>query len=153
VAWLLRILSLWINLSPSLPLGIYHTVPRVIERGSIVIVCLPANIGLFARSRGYLGYGSCPGHVEHLGKRVAGIPGDTVEVEGDGVRINHFLIPNSRPLATDARGRPLTRATSGVVRPNELFLLATDHWRSFDGRYFGAIAMTEVLVVERLIPN
>ena len=152
--WLSRILSLWINLSPSLPLGVYRPVDAPVTRGAIVVVCLPLTIGRLARERGYLGYGPCPGHVERLGKRVAAVAGDTVETDAGGVRINGFLIPGSRRLERDSRGRPLpVTAPRVVVRPGELFLLATDNPRSFDSRYFGAVAVTNLIVVERLVPH
>jgi conjugative transfer signal peptidase TraF len=148
VDWLSRILSLWINLSPSLPLGVYRPIDAPVTRGAIVVVCLPLAIGRLARERGYLGYGPCPGHVERLGKRVAAVAGDTVETDAEGVRINGFLIPRSSQLATDSRGRKLPRPEGRiVVRPGELFLLATDNRRSFDGRYFGPIAVTDPIVV------
>jgi conjugative transfer signal peptidase TraF len=160
VDWLSRILSLWIkhtlwlNLSPSLPLGVYRPVNAPVTRGAIVVVCLPLAIGRLARERGYLGYGPCPGHVERLGKRVAAVAGDTVETRAEGVRINGFLIPGSRPLDADSRGRKLPRPEERiVVRPGELFLLATDNRRSFDSRYFGPVAVTDLVVVERLVPH
>jgi conjugative transfer signal peptidase TraF len=160
VDWLSRILSLWIkhtlwlNLSPSLPLGVYRPVNAPVTRGAIVVVCLPLAIGRLARERGYLGYGPCPGHVERLGKRVAAVAGDTVETHAEGVRINGFLIPGSRPLDTDSRGRKLPRPEERiVVQPGELFLLATDNRRSFDSRYFGPVAVTDLVVVERLVPH
>jgi conjugative transfer signal peptidase TraF len=157
VDWLRRILwlwiELWLNLSPSLPLGVYHTAHTLPRRGSIVVVCLPITVATFARARGYLGYGPCPGHVERLGKRVAAIAADTVTTDAEGVRINGFLIPDSRPLAHDASGRQLPHAAHRVVvRPGELFLLSTDHRRSFDSRYFGPVAVTDLVVVERLVP-
>ena len=152
--WLRRILSLWVNLSPSLPLGVYRPIDAQPTRGAIVIVCLPSALGRFARQRGYLGYGPCPGHVERLGKRVAAVAGDTVETDADGVRINGFAIPGSRPLQRDSRGRPLPRMQGGVVPTGELFLLATDNRRSFDSRYFGAVAVTDLIVVEpSLVPH
>jgi conjugative transfer signal peptidase TraF len=154
VDWLRRILSLWINLSPSLPLGVYRPTGAPVTRGAIVVVCLPLAIGRFARERGYLGYGPCPGNVERLGKRVAAVAGDTVETGAEGVRINGFLIPASRRLERDSRGRLLpVAARRTVVRPGELFLLATDNRRSFDSRYFGPVAVTDGIVVERLVPH
>ena len=146
--WLSRILSLWINLSPSLPLGVYRPIDAPVTRGAIVVVCLPLAIGRLARERGYLGYGPCPGHVERLGKRVAAVAGDTVETFAEGVRINGFLIPGSRRLERDSRGRRLPVAERKiVVRPGELFLLATDNPRSFDSRYFGPVAVADPIVV------
>lgn len=152
--WLRRILSLWLNLSSSIPLGVYHTIPAPPRRGSIVVVCLPATLGLFARQREYLGRGRCPGGVERLGKRVAAVAGDTVEVGAEGVRINGFLIPDSRPLANDTRGRPLPHAPRRVVvGAGALFLLSTGNRRSFDGRYFGAVTVSDLIVVAPLVAN
>jgi conjugative transfer signal peptidase TraF len=151
VDWLIRILSLWVNLSPSVPLGLYRTVHAPVERGAIVVVCLPETLGRFSRNRGYLGYGACPGHVERLGKRVGAVPGDTVDIDNDGVRINGFLIPGSRPLELDSRGRRLPHIYNRViVKPGQLFLLATDDRRSFDSRYFGAIMPIDLLRVQRV---
>ena len=113
--WLTRILSLWVNLSPSLPLGIYHTVHAPPTRGSIVVVCLPLTLGTFARERGYLGHGPCPGGVERLGKRVAAVAGDTVDIDGEGVRINGFVIPGSEWLERDSRGRAMPRVRGRIV--------------------------------------
>jgi len=154
VDWLRRILSLWVNLSPSLPLGVYRTIHAQPTRGAIVVVCLPSAIGRFARERGYLGYGPCPGYVERLGKRVAAVAGDTVDMTIAQVRVNGFAIPRSGRLERDSRGRPLP-GTEGriVVRAGEVFLLATDNRRSFDSRYFGAIVTTELVVIEPLVPH
>jgi conjugative transfer signal peptidase TraF len=92
--------------------------------------------------------------VERLGKRVAAVAGDTVETDAEGVRINGFLIPGSPPLATDSHGRKLPRPDGWiVVRPGELFLLATDNRRSFDSRYFGPVTVTNLVVVEPLFPH
>jgi len=155
VDWLSRILSLWINLSPSLPLGVYHTVQSPPLRGAIVVVCLPRALGQFARDRGYLGRGPCAGGaggVERLGKRIAALAGDTVETSAEGVRINGFAIPESRPLLTDSRGRLLPqRRGRMIVRPGEVFLLSTDHRRSFDSRYFGPVAVSDLVVVRNVL--
>jgi len=154
VDWLSRILSLWINLSPSLPLGVYHTVQSPPLRGAIVVVCLPRALGQFARDRGYLGRGPCAGGVERLGKRIAALAGDTVETSVEGVRINGFAIPESRPLLTDSRGRLLPqRRGRMIVRPGEVFLLSTDHRRSFDSRYFGPVAVSDLVVVRNVLDD
>jgi type IV secretory pathway protease TraF len=93
--------------------------------------------------------------VERLGKRVAAVAGDTVETDAEGVHVNHFLIPGSRSLTSDSRGRALPQKWGWIViRPGELFLVATDNRRSFDSRYFGAVAATDLIVVEPvLVPH
>jgi conjugative transfer signal peptidase TraF len=131
----------WVNTSPSLPLGVYRVVPggRPVV-GAIVLVCLPPEIGAFARARGYLTHGPCPPGVELLGKPIAAVAGDNVQVEPAGVTINGRMIPMSVPLLLDSDGRPLPqRMGAHLLRPGEVFLLSTHDRRSLDARYFGVL--------------
>jgi conjugative transfer signal peptidase TraF len=142
-------LGVWVNLSPSLPMGIYRTVERPAARGSTVLVCLPAAVGRFAVDRGYLPRGPCPGGAGRLGKIVAAMGGDTVDVEENGVTINGHRVPGSGPRTVDRRGRPLPHLPTGarVVPPGMVFLLATHHPLSFDSRYYGAVPYSDLSAV------
>ncbi|HWZ59897.1 MAG TPA: conjugative transfer signal peptidase TraF [Gemmatimonadaceae bacterium] len=133
--------GVWINVSPSLPLGIYRVDPRPPVRGSVVLLCLPLAVGRMARERGYVGPGPCPGGAGRLGKIVAAVAGDTVDVEATGVTINGCPIASSAPVAHDRAGRPLAHVAPGpwVVPAGTIFLLATRHPLSFDSRYYGVV--------------
>jgi conjugative transfer signal peptidase TraF len=141
--------GLWINTSPSLPIGIYRTVRAPVTRGAVVLVCLPAAVGRLAVARGYLGRGSCPGGAGRLGKIVAAMAGDTVDVSDSGVTINGRLVPASAPRPVDHQGRPLARVAPGpsVVPAGRVFLLATHHPLSFDSRYYGAVPYSDLSAV------
>jgi conjugative transfer signal peptidase TraF len=92
----------------SLPRGLYWSDHRVsITRGSIVLWCLGARRGQWARDRGYLTRGSCPGSVEALGKVVLALGGDTVDWQPDGVRFQGRLIPRTAPVLQDRAERRL----------------------------------------------
>jgi conjugative transfer signal peptidase TraF len=138
--------GLWLNLSSSMPIGIYRTVRGPIEKGAIAVICLPESVALFALERGYVGHGSCPGGVEPLGKTVAATAGDNVVVDTDGVWINGRPVPGSRPLRYDARRRALPRLAGLSIRlcVGQLFLLATRRAGSFDSRYFGVLRASDV---------
>lgn len=153
LAILARGANLRLNFSPSLPEGIYRAIKSPVERGSVVVVCLPRRVALAARARGYLAGGDCAGSVEALGKIVAAIAPDTVEVTDAGVRVNQRLVPNSRPLLRDRRGRRLIpwRGVAALA-PGQIFLLATLRPTSFDSRYFGPICVSEVRSVIRSLP-
>jgi conjugative transfer signal peptidase TraF len=146
-----RAAGLWVNLSGSMPIGIYRTVRGPIVRGSIVVACLPESIAVFARERGYLGRGSCPGDTQCVGKPVAAVQGDTVEVGPEGARVNGTLVVGSRQLERDSRGRGLRvyRLRSTTLHVGELLLVATRDPRSFDGRYFGPLAVADIRSVVR----
>jgi conjugative transfer signal peptidase TraF len=106
---------------------------------------------MVAKVRGYLVGGDCAGAVEPVGKVVVALAPDTVDVTDGGVRINQHLVPNSKPLTRDRRGRPLTWWQDGpaALKPGQIFLLSTLRPSSFDSRYFGPVCMSEVRSVVR----
>ena len=136
-----------LNLTGSLPLGLYRTVAGPPVRGSLVLFCLPPRIAAFAQARGYVPCGgACPGGVFPVGKPVLALPGDTVTVTASGLVMNGALVPNSLALATDHRGRRLPRLASGpqVVRPGSVWVVSSYARMSFDSRYFGAVPIAAV---------
>ena len=139
-------LGLTLNLTASLPRGVYQRVDPALQRGSLVLVCLPESWAALARERGYLGRGSCPGDTQPLGKRIGAVPGDEVEFAEEGLRVNGRLLPGTAPLSVDSRGRPLPRSekTRLELAPREI-LVFSSHPKSFDSRYFGAIPRGSVL--------
>jgi conjugative transfer signal peptidase TraF len=73
-------------------------------------------------------------------KPIAALPGDTVEVELDGVRVNGLFIANSKPITVDPKGRSMhPRLGRFKVNPGEVWLVSHFHPKSFDSRYFGPI--------------
>ena len=143
------------NLTESLPVGVYQVLKAapmgVPERGAIVLACLPACVARFARDRGYVPPGSCTGAVAAVGKHVAAVPGDTVSVTPSGISVNGSLLPNSRRLTRDSRGRPLPHVGDGsyVVRPGEVWLISRNSPRSYDSRYFGPVPSAALHAVIR----
>lgn len=140
-------MRLRVNLTRSLPLGLYRTVQsRAIARGSIVLVCLPERIAKFARERGYLWRGICPGDTAPVGKLVLAVAGDTVRLAESGLRVNGRLVPYTEPLKTDSKGRPTIHYPYGryAVGRDQLWLYSPFNRRSFDSRYFGPIPTESV---------
>ena len=117
------------NPTPSLPKGIYRIVSGAPERNDLVSFCLEGEFAELALERGYLEPGSCPSGLRPLLKRLAGLPGDSVD-------------PYSHPIcAVDSHGRSMTPAlVPGVVPPGMALVLA-DHPGSFDSRYFGFVPL------------
>ena len=139
--------GLRLNLTGSLPVGLYLASRAVPVRGAIVLACLPPGVAAFARDRGYVPRGGgCPGDVLPLGKPVLALAGDTVTVTSSGLLVNGIPVPNSRPLTTDRKGRPLPRLAIGryVVRPGSLWIVSSYSRFSFDSRYFGAVKTGQV---------
>jgi conjugative transfer signal peptidase TraF len=142
-----RLAGLRLNLTGSLPVGLYVEASGEPTRGTLVLVCLPPAVAAFARARGYVPRGgACPGSVVPIGKRVLATAGDTVAVTPTGLMLNGVPIPNSRPLGTDRKGRRLPRLAVGLyaVGHGELWAVSSYSPFSFDSRYFGAVKVSEV---------
>ena len=138
--------GLRINTTQSEPLGLWRIVPlaRSVRPGEMVFVCPPDNAAMReARQRGYIRTGLCPGGFGPLIKTVIVVAGQQVDVT-DRVAIDGVIIPNSRIIGVDGRGRSLLHDQSGVVRPGEGYL-HSDFIGSWDSRYFGPVPDSGVL--------
>ena len=150
----LTLAGLRVNLSGSMPVGLYKTVRGQPFRGSTVLACLERDIARLAVERGYIPIGgSCPGGALPVGKRVIAVPGDTVIVALAGISVNGIPIIGSEPLPADSRGRPLPQLPAGryVVGPRQLWLLSGYSPRSFDSRYFGPVDLENVRTRLRML--
>jgi conjugative transfer signal peptidase TraF len=136
-----------INLTGSLPPGLYLAARAAPARGSLVLACLPPVVGAFAKVRGYVPSGGpCPGGLVPVGKQVWAVAGDTVTVSAAGLSVNWVALPNSAPLFVDRLGRRLPKLAGGqyVVNAGELWVGSTYSRSSFDSRYFGALEATQL---------
>lgn len=145
-------IGLRVNTTKSIPVGIYMTSSRPLEKGAYVLFC-PPQVRIFedAKERGYIGAGFCPGRYGYMMKRILAAKKDTVTVNADGVRVNNVLLAHSAPLATDSAGRPLPKfkADSYTLDDSELLLMSDVSSTSFDGRYFGPINRSKIETVIR----
>lgn len=137
------------NLTSSMPVGLYRAShsPAHARRGSIVLACLSPPMSTLVAARAYVPKGGhCSAGLAPIGKLVAAVAGDTVAVTEDGLLVNGVPVASSRALSNDSRGRPLPSLPRGeyVVRAHTLWLVAP-YDRSFDSRYIGAIAESELV--------
>ena len=135
-----------VNLSGSMPIGLYRVSSGPPVNGAMVLACLPADVAVFAKSRGYVPNGRCPGATAPIGKVVLAMAGDSVEVTAEGLLLNGNPVRNTRPLAVDAAGRSLPRFPDGtyVVGQEEVWLYSPYSKRSFDSRYFGPLPVSSI---------
>jgi conjugative transfer signal peptidase TraF len=144
--WAGYVLGIRVNLSPSLPVGLYR-----VDAGpaaNLVEFCPGEPFGLLANARGYRHAGVCADGGSPLLKPVVARPGDMVTMSPEGVRVNGQPLPSSAPRTRDTAGRLLTPWPFGtyVVKGGTLWVLSSYHARSFDSRYFGPIADSAVRV-------
>jgi conjugative transfer signal peptidase TraF len=145
------VFGLRLNLTESLPRGLYRTIAEEPRRGSIVVVCLPLHAAELARERGYLGPGSCPGGVRGIGKIVLATGGDVVAHREEGISVNRKPISKSPTLARDSRQRALPHYPWGdyALGSGEFWLFSPYRPNSYDSRYFGPVEASHVVSVLR----
>lgn len=135
-----------LNVTPSVPSGLYLKTPLELQRGALVMACLdPMQSAVrLAKERHYLPDGGCPGGLAPVLKPIAGLPGDQVTQTPAGLEINGHLLPGTVARPADPMGRPLPSASAAYVVPAGSVLLAVANPASFDGRYFGPIPLSSV---------
>lgn len=139
-----------VNTSKSIPLGLYWTSNKPVEKGAYVLFC-PPQVGVIAEAkhRGYLASGFCPGDYGYMMKKILAAKDDAVTISDAGVSVNGALLPFSAPLTLDRAGRPLPRYqfASFVVGNSEVLLMSDVSATSFDGRYFGPVNRSQIKTV------
>lgn len=149
----LLIAGLWwagvrVNVTESVPVGLYRSVDGAAERGDLVEACLPPAAARLATARGYLlGYGACGTHMPVI-KRVLGISGDVIGVR-EHVVCNGVTIDAAPVRTTDPGGRPLVPAPGGTLGPRELWLISDEIPDAYDSRYFGPVTRSAIRSVMR----
>jgi conjugative transfer signal peptidase TraF len=142
-----------INLTPSMPLGLWKRSGGIV-RGNFVAACIPPDSEAMqlALQRGYIPSGRCPGGIAPVLKQIVAAAGDTIILTDQDVAVNGTRLVNSRTLASDSAGRPLSAFRRGAyhVEPGEYWLISTDRAESFDSRYFGPVP--ESGIVDALVP-
>ncbi len=148
-----RISGIYINTTPSLPVGFYKVVDEPIVNGAYVAFCPPQNAVFdMAKNRSYINRGDCPGGYGLLLKRAFAQSGDTVSIDQVGIYVNGEHLPNSAQLTADAEGQPLPQyRLQTVLNDSEYLLLSDVNPQSFDARYFGLIARDQIQQVVRPI--
>jgi conjugative transfer signal peptidase TraF len=141
-----------LNLTASAPIGLWRPVPGASLKPGAAVVACPAETGPsieMAIDRNYLGPGDCPGGFAPLLKRLAGVPGDVVELSGEGVIINGGPLQPAPTVSEDQEGRPVRHYPWGryELGPNQFWLISTRHPRSFDSRYFGPVERDQIKAV------
>ena len=133
------------NASASAPIGLYAVGGGAgLARGDMVSARLPGELRMFAARRHYL-----PANVP-LVKRVAAVPGDKVCAVGKRIFVNGLLFASR--LARDGAGRVMPRwAGCVVLGEGRYFLLMAESGASFDGRYFGVSAASDIVGKARLL--
>jgi conjugative transfer signal peptidase TraF len=149
-AGVIQLSGIIINISPSMPLGIYVKKLSPLQRGDVVAVCLDAARQKLGLQRGYLIPGFRCGQTQPLIKKIIAIPGDRVVLTDEIIRVNgkSFFY---RRLPQDHQGLPLEAFPTGIYAPTHAYwLLGVYNTHSWDSRYWGPLPGN--YIIENLQP-
>ena len=110
-----------------------------LERGMLVLACLPDEVAKLAYERNYIASGKCKGGYAPVGKYIQAITGDEVRFTSEGIFVNGILLENSKPYAMDGEGRAMPVMLQDMVLPKDELVLLNNYAGSFDSRYYGSI--------------
>jgi len=141
-------LGVRINLTPSLPVGLYVRDAA----GVLVEFCPEGAASEESAIRGYREWGVCRDGYAPLLKPIVARAGDTVDVSGDQIAVNGTPLPNTQSHPRDHRGRALRAVPPGRYPVVTGMIWVVSSWNdgSYDSRYFGPIR--ESMVRQRLRP-
>ena len=144
---LMALAGIRINLTESLPRGLYRTSafrPDVVAYGDLVTFC-PRPVAVAPVAPYLIAGDDCAGPdgrvvYAELAKAIAGLPGDTVTVDATGVRVDGVPLPHSAPLAHSRSGAPVAAALgTHVLGPGEYWMHSGRVRYSLDSRYYGPV--------------
>jgi len=129
--------SYYLNLSPSVPLGVYRIAPpATLAAGDLVVFDPPEGTQPYIYGRRWLPDGW------PLIKYVGALAGETFSVEGASFYINNRYI--GTVYDRDDEGRTLPKITGTHTVEPGMFLPVSPYSRSFDGRYFGTVPVNSI---------
>lgn len=129
---ILHVTGIRINISPSLPVGVWRVVkihPELLEVGDSVMIDKVA----------------IPGASRHLLKDIAAMSGDAISSDGVYVYRNGLKIPLSKIHKADSKGSAVAQVNYPLIVPERSVWLSSRHNQGYDSRYFGPIPNSAVI--------
>ncbi len=147
-------LNLWINVSPSIPYGIYKRVDKYPQKDDYILFCLENNIAKLTIDRHYVTTGNCDFESAPIGKKIVATQGDLVKISDDGIEVNGRLLTDSKPSKYDNQKRRMPEFSMNRYLDNDEFIVASAKENSYDSRYFGIVKGDQIKgVIETIIPS
>lgn len=136
-----------INLTESIPIGLYRITSAKPLKNAYVIFC-PDDRQSFrlAKNRGYIDHSLNCGGYGYLMKKVVAVSGDILSVTHEGVFVNQTLLPFSKPKLMDGMNRilPQWQKLDYPLKEDEVMTMTNQSEWSFDGRYYGLIHIGQI---------
>ncbi|HAU1091240.1 TPA: conjugative transfer signal peptidase TraF [Legionella pneumophila] len=136
-----------INLTESIPIGLYRITGTEPLKNAYVIFC-PDDRKTFrlAKNRGYIDPGLYCNGYGYLMKKIVAVSGDVLSTTNEGVYVNQMLTPYSKPKLQDGMNRtlPQWQVMNYQLQEDEIMTMTSQSEWSFDGRYYGLVHTRQI---------
>jgi len=143
--------GLIINVTLSMPRGLYIKQYGELSRGGIVSFCLTKPYQSFGLQRLYIAKGVACNGADALIKEVIAIPGDSVVLQDNFIKVNNTVYLYKTHYR-DSIGRKLFVCPRGVYKNiTGYWVIGVNDSRSWDSRYWGEIQKKQIIAKLRPI--
>lgn len=147
-------LNLWINISSSIPYGVYKRVDKYPQKDDYILFCLEDELAKLSVERRYTTTGNCSFQSAPIGKKVVAEQGDLVKISKEGIEVNGKLLSKTIPSNYDLLERKMPEYNMHRYLDNDEFIVASAKENSYDSRYFGIVRGEQIKgVIETIIPS
>jgi conjugative transfer signal peptidase TraF len=138
-----------INITPSMPKGVYFKKSSPLHRGDIILFCLDQKYQQIGLEHHYLETGKYCNGASALIKEVVAVPGDEVTLLKNAIIVNRKRL-EYQTQHQDSNHTPLSVFPRGNYTVNAFWVIGTHSQLSWDSRYFGYIPRQQI--ISKLIP-
>lgn len=148
------LLGYTLNVSPSIPLGIYkmEAITKELQEGDLVEVQIPEDLLEIMKERGYKAKTKNQ-IVKTFLKYIRGTPGDEIILETTKLKLGKTITKNGEVLGIalyrDTYGQSFSLPDRFIVQKGEYFIMG-EHYKSYDSRYFGPV--DGIYITRKAIP-
>lgn len=136
--------SLYLNISDSIPKGLYVLEKRLPKKNELALFCLNEEFSVIAKERKYLSNGVCNG-LAPIGKKAVAEAGDLVKINRFGTYVDNVRIKRSQPLKFDPNGDLMPQRFFEKLLDDGEYLFVAEKIYSFDSRYFGIVGKENII--------
>jgi conjugative transfer signal peptidase TraF len=149
-----HVFGIRINLTSSMPVGIYQEDNSRIAVGSIVSVCLPQDIAKEGLQKGYLAHtGFCDDNSEPVIKEIVGLPTSKINITSKYIEatdqqghIAKYFAPHHNMSMSDHPVKSFIKLGNQISKGYWLYGVGNKEF-SWDSRYFGAVQKNNIISV------
>lgn len=136
--------SLYLNVSDSIPKGLYVLEKRLPKKNDYALFCLNDEFTFIAKQRKYMSNGICKG-LAPVGKRAVATSGDLVKINYFGTYVQNVRLKSSSPLKFDPNGNLMPQRFFERILEDGEYLFIANKVYSFDSRYYGIVTKENIL--------